>query len=154
MRRRGYPSILRSREKLSMTLRPEHAPGEAAPAAGIYEQVNIFGRPPGIRVTLRASTRCRVRRSATTGYWLKNTRRGADAGPCRSRRYVLLLPSACYPLSTDRNDNATFVPHCKKLIPRTSHRRIVYVILALHISKTCPSTSGPHFSKPIALRTC
>jgi hypothetical protein len=35
-----------------MTLRPEHAPGEAAPAAGIYEQLNIFGRPTGIRVTL------------------------------------------------------------------------------------------------------
>jgi hypothetical protein len=32
--------------------RPEHAPGEAAPAAGIYEQLNIFGRPTGIRVNV------------------------------------------------------------------------------------------------------
>ena len=32
--------------------RPEHAPGEAAPAAGTYEQLNIFGRPTGIRVNV------------------------------------------------------------------------------------------------------
>jgi hypothetical protein len=34
-----------------MAQRPEHSPGEATPAAGIYEQLNIFGRPNGIRVT-------------------------------------------------------------------------------------------------------
>jgi hypothetical protein len=32
---------------------PEHAPGEAAPVAGTYEQLNIFGRPTGIRVNVR-----------------------------------------------------------------------------------------------------
>jgi hypothetical protein len=32
--------------------RPDHAPGDAAPAAGIYEQLNIFGRPTGIRVNV------------------------------------------------------------------------------------------------------
>ena len=32
--------------------RPEHAPGETAPAAGTYEQLNIFGRPTGIRVNV------------------------------------------------------------------------------------------------------
>jgi hypothetical protein len=35
-----------------MPRRPEHAPGEAAPATGTYEQLNIFGGPTGIRVTL------------------------------------------------------------------------------------------------------
>jgi hypothetical protein len=35
-----------------MAQRPEHAPGEAAATAGIYEQLNIFGRPTGMRVTL------------------------------------------------------------------------------------------------------
>jgi hypothetical protein len=32
--------------------RPDHAPGDAAPAAGIYEQLNIFGRPTGIRINV------------------------------------------------------------------------------------------------------
>jgi hypothetical protein len=32
-----------------MTQRPEHAAGEPAPAAGIYEQLDIFGSPTGIR---------------------------------------------------------------------------------------------------------
>jgi hypothetical protein len=32
--------------------RPEHAPGDPAPAAGRYEQTNIFGRPNGIRVEM------------------------------------------------------------------------------------------------------
>ena len=35
-----------------MAQRPEHAPGEPAPAAGTYEQLNIFGRPIGIRVNV------------------------------------------------------------------------------------------------------
>jgi hypothetical protein len=35
-----------------MAQRPEYPPGEAAPATGIYKQLNIFGRPTGIRVTL------------------------------------------------------------------------------------------------------
>jgi hypothetical protein len=35
-----------------MAQRPEHAPGDAAPAAGTYEQLNIFGRPISIQVTL------------------------------------------------------------------------------------------------------
>jgi hypothetical protein len=35
-----------------MTQRPEHAPGEAAPVGGTYEQLNIFGRATGTRVTL------------------------------------------------------------------------------------------------------
>lgn len=35
-----------------MAQRPEHAPGETAPAAGTYEQLNIFGRPTGIRVNV------------------------------------------------------------------------------------------------------
>jgi hypothetical protein len=30
----------------------EHAPGEVAPEAGTYEQLNVFGRPTGIRVIL------------------------------------------------------------------------------------------------------
>ena len=38
------------RENLAQ--RPEHAPGETAPAAGTYEQLNIFGRPTGIRVNV------------------------------------------------------------------------------------------------------
>jgi hypothetical protein len=33
-----------------MTGRLEHTPGEPAPAAGTYEQLNIFGQPSGIRV--------------------------------------------------------------------------------------------------------
>jgi hypothetical protein len=32
----------------------EHASGEAALATGTYEQVNIFGRPNGIRVEMLA----------------------------------------------------------------------------------------------------
>jgi hypothetical protein len=35
-----------------MAQRPEHAPGEAVPVTGIYEQLNIFGRPTGIRVAV------------------------------------------------------------------------------------------------------
>jgi hypothetical protein len=35
-----------------MAHRQEHAPGEAAPAGGIYEQLNIFGRPTGIRISV------------------------------------------------------------------------------------------------------
>jgi hypothetical protein len=31
---------------------PERAPGDAAPAAGTYEQHNIFGSPTGIRVNV------------------------------------------------------------------------------------------------------
>jgi hypothetical protein len=31
---------------------PEHAPGEPAPAAGTSEQLNIFGRPTGIRINV------------------------------------------------------------------------------------------------------
>ena len=33
-----------------MAQRPEHAPGETAPVAGTYEQLNTFGRPTGARV--------------------------------------------------------------------------------------------------------
>jgi hypothetical protein len=33
-----------------VTQRPEHVPGEPASVAGTYEQLNIFGRPTGIRV--------------------------------------------------------------------------------------------------------
>jgi hypothetical protein len=35
-----------------MARRPEHAPGEAAPETGTYEQLNVFGRSTGIRVPL------------------------------------------------------------------------------------------------------
>ncbi len=35
-----------------MTERPEHAAGEPAPAAGTYEQLNIFGSPTGVRVKM------------------------------------------------------------------------------------------------------
>jgi hypothetical protein len=35
-----------------MPQRPEHAPGAAAPAAGTYELLNIFGEPTGIRVAV------------------------------------------------------------------------------------------------------
>jgi hypothetical protein len=35
-----------------MAPRPEHIPGEAAPAAGTYEQRNIFGSLIGTRVSL------------------------------------------------------------------------------------------------------
>jgi hypothetical protein len=38
------------REELAQ--RSEHAPGETAPVAGTYEQLNIFGRPTGIRVSV------------------------------------------------------------------------------------------------------
>ena len=33
-----------------MARRLEHAPGEAAPVAGAYEMLNIFGQPTGVRV--------------------------------------------------------------------------------------------------------
>ena len=39
-------------EACIMSQRREHRPGEPAPAAGTYEQVNIFGRPTGIRVDM------------------------------------------------------------------------------------------------------
>jgi hypothetical protein len=32
--------------------RPEYAPGATAPAAGVYELLNIFGTPVGVRVPL------------------------------------------------------------------------------------------------------
>jgi hypothetical protein len=35
-----------------MAQRPDHSSGDAAPAAGTYEQRNIFGRLIGTRVTL------------------------------------------------------------------------------------------------------
>ena len=35
-----------------MPQRPEHSPGAAAPAAGTYELLNIFGEPTGIRVAV------------------------------------------------------------------------------------------------------
>jgi len=38
--------------KESTAQRLEHAPGDAAPAAGTYEQLNIFDRPISIQVTL------------------------------------------------------------------------------------------------------
>jgi hypothetical protein len=31
---------------------PEHGPGDPAPGAGTYEQINIFGRPNGVRVDM------------------------------------------------------------------------------------------------------
>jgi hypothetical protein len=31
---------------------PEHSPGDPAPSAGTYEQINIFGRPNGVRVDI------------------------------------------------------------------------------------------------------
>jgi hypothetical protein len=43
---------LRQIRENDMAQRTEHAPGEAAPAAGVYEQLNIFGRPTGIRITV------------------------------------------------------------------------------------------------------
>jgi hypothetical protein len=33
-----------------MAQRPTHAAGHPAPASAIYEQVNVFGSPTGIRV--------------------------------------------------------------------------------------------------------
>ena len=30
----------------------EHSPGALAPATGVYEQINIFGQPNGIRVSV------------------------------------------------------------------------------------------------------
>jgi hypothetical protein len=33
-----------------MAQRLEHVPGEPAPVAATYEQLNIFGRPTGVRV--------------------------------------------------------------------------------------------------------
>jgi hypothetical protein len=33
-----------------MAHRPEHAPGDAAPATGIYEQLTVMGSSTGIRV--------------------------------------------------------------------------------------------------------
>jgi hypothetical protein len=39
-----------------MSGRPERAPGDPAPAAGAYEQLNIFGRPNGIRVDMMTRT--------------------------------------------------------------------------------------------------
>jgi hypothetical protein len=35
-----------------MARRPEHGPGEFAPATGMYELVNIFGSPTGVRVSV------------------------------------------------------------------------------------------------------
>jgi hypothetical protein len=35
-----------------MTQRPVHQPGQPAPAFATYEQMNIFGSPTGIRVTV------------------------------------------------------------------------------------------------------
>jgi hypothetical protein len=37
---------------LEMMQRKEHVPGDAAPAAGIYELLNIFGTLVGTRVSL------------------------------------------------------------------------------------------------------
>lgn len=34
----------------NLAQRPEHVPGDAAPAAGTYEQLNICGRPTGVHV--------------------------------------------------------------------------------------------------------
>jgi hypothetical protein len=33
-----------------MTQRPDHLPGQSAPASAIYEQMNIFNSPTGVRV--------------------------------------------------------------------------------------------------------
>jgi hypothetical protein len=33
-----------------MTQRPVHLPGQSAPASAIYEQMNIFNSPTGVRV--------------------------------------------------------------------------------------------------------
>jgi hypothetical protein len=33
-----------------MPQRPEHTPGELAPAGGIYELLDIFGSPTGVRI--------------------------------------------------------------------------------------------------------
>jgi hypothetical protein len=33
-----------------MPRRDEYAPGDDAPAGGTYEQLNVFGRPNGVRV--------------------------------------------------------------------------------------------------------
>jgi azurin len=35
-----------------MAQRPEHAPGEAAPIAGTYEQLNVFGQSTGVRISV------------------------------------------------------------------------------------------------------
>ena len=41
--------------------RPDHAPGEAAPVAGTYEQLNIFGR-------LRLLSKDCVKRASVSAY--------------------------------------------------------------------------------------
>jgi hypothetical protein len=35
-----------------MPQRSDHPPGEPAPSAGTYEQINIFGGPTGVRVDI------------------------------------------------------------------------------------------------------
>jgi hypothetical protein len=35
-----------------MPQRPEHIPGELAPAGGIYELLDIFGSPTGVRIKM------------------------------------------------------------------------------------------------------
>jgi azurin len=45
--------------------RPEHAPGEAAPIAGTYEQLNVFGRPTGVRINV---THCHPLPAAPVGH--------------------------------------------------------------------------------------
>jgi hypothetical protein len=40
------------KSEVPMPQRPEHSPGEPAPSAGTYEQLNVFGRSNGIRVDM------------------------------------------------------------------------------------------------------
>jgi hypothetical protein len=35
-----------------MTRPSVHVPGQPAPASGTYEQINVFGSPTGVRVTV------------------------------------------------------------------------------------------------------
>jgi hypothetical protein len=59
-----------------MPYQPEHAPGEPAPAAGTYEQVNVFGHPNGIRVCMSTGNRSHRRRLDMRGgrsRWMART---------------------------------------------------------------------------------
>jgi hypothetical protein len=40
------------RRSLTMTQQPVHPPGQPAPTSGTYEQMNVFGSPTGVRVTV------------------------------------------------------------------------------------------------------
>ena len=77
-----------------MTQRPEHLPGQSAPTSAIYEQMNIFNSPTGVRVkVVRGESTAVCPDGASWAVVEDDTGSSADATMARSATEAASLAS-------------------------------------------------------------